>query len=414
MTDSVSASKCRGCGNTLTTTFVDLGVMPLVNIYLPLGSETAQERFPLHARVCDNCLLVQIEDVVPPDALFSDYAYFSSYSESWLAHAERFAREAQRDFGLDSSSMVVEVASNDGYLLKHFMAAGIPVVGVEPASNIAREANDAGIPTVNRFFGREAAGDLVGEGKLADLVVANNVMAHVPDLHDFVDGLATVLKPGGVASAEFTHVLRILDDVQFDTIYHEHFSYFSLYALEPVLEAHGLEVFDVVELPTHGGSLRVLAQLADGPKRPAGRGLEAVRAKEKQARLDALETYTTFADQVERRLESVRSFLSKTREEAKTVVGYAAASKGTILLNAAGITSDEVAYVVDLNPHKQDRFLPGTRIPIYAPAKIRETRLDFLLLLAWNLTDEIMSQMAYIREFGGRFVTPIPDVRVIG
>ena len=412
MTTSDTRSTCRACGAPLTTTLVDLGEMPLVNEYRELGAVKAQSRYRLHARVCDRCLLVQVEDVVEPDAMFSDYPYFSSYSTSWLEHAKRFADEARVEFGLDTSSLVVEIASNDGYLLRYFMEAGIPVLGVEPAANIARAANEAGIPTVNCFFGRKAADDLVSRGKLGDLVVANNVVAHVPALNDFVSGLATVLKPGGVLSLEFTHVLRILEDLQFDTIYHEHFSYYSMWAFEPVLRSHGLEAFDVVEIPTHGGSLRVLAQHSDGP-RPESPRLHAVRIEEKKAGIDRLETYRVFSERVEQRLQSVREFLELARLEGKTVVGYGAASKGTILLNACGTTQKEIEYVVDVSPHKQERYLPGTDIPIHAPDMVGETKPDYLLLLAWNLQEEIMNQMSYIRDWNGRFVTPIPEVRFL-
>ena len=405
--------QCRGCGAPLATTLVDLGDMPLVNEYPPLDSSAQQRRYPLKAWVCDRCLMVQVEEIVSPEEIFSDYAYFSSYSESWLEHSGRFAVWAQREFALSSSNLVVEVASNDGYLLKEFIAAGIPVLGVEPATNIAKLAVEAGIPTENCFFGLDVAKDLVRRGKAADLLVANNVIAHVPDLQDFVAGLATVLKPGGVLSVEFPHLLNILQQLQFDTIYHEHFSYFSLHALEPVLNSNGLELFDVVEIPTHGGSLRILGQRSDGRLRPEGSGLARVREAEKAAGLDRLETYAGYTTSVEAVLDSVRQFLATAKAEGRSVVGYGAAAKGTILLNASGARPEQVDYVVDLNPHKQDRFLPGTRIPIYSPDRVAGTKPDYLLILAWNLKDEVMSQMAHIREWGGRFVVPIPQVEVL-
>jgi SAM-dependent methyltransferase len=404
---------CRGCNAVLSTTFLDLGDMPLVNEYPPLDSNADQARYPLKAWVCDACLLVQVEEIVSPEEIFSDYAYFSSYSESWLEHSKRFAGWALKEYSLDSSSLVVEIASNDGYLLKEFMAAGIPVLGVEPAANIAKLANEAGIPTQNNFFGLRVAEELLDTGHSADLLVANNVIAHVPDLQDFTAGLATVLKPGGVLSIEFPHLLNILEKRQFDTIYHEHFSYLSLTSLEPVLNAKGLEVFDVVQIPTHGGSLRVLAQRSDGPLRPAGPGLAEVRAAEKAGGLDRIEAYAGYTQAVEGVLDGVRGFLAEAGELGKTVVGYGAAAKGTILLNSAGATPEQVDYVVDLNPHKQERFLPGTRIPIHAPDQIFETRPDYLLILVWNLKDEIIGQMAGIREWGGRFVLPIPQVEVL-
>ncbi len=408
-----SQPHCRGCDAGLSTTLLDLGEMPMVNEYPPLDSSATQARYPLKAWVCDSCLLVQVEEIVSPEEIFSDYAYFSSFSESWLEHSRRFALEAERELGLDSKSLVVEVASNDGYLLKEFIAAGIPVLGVEPASNIAKLANEAGIPTENNFFGRKVAEDLVARGKPADLLVANNVIAHVPDLQDFVAGLAAVLKPGGVLSIEFPHLLNIMQQMQFDTIYHEHFSYFSLHSLEPVLNSKGLEVYDVVQIPTHGGSLRVLAQRTDGPRRQEGPGLAEVREAERAGGLDRIETYAGYTKGVEKVLSSVREFLSRARREGKTVVGYGAAAKGTIMLNSAGAIPEQVEYVVDLNPHKQDRYLPGTRIPIYAPDRIAETKPEYLLILVWNLKDEILKQMGHIRDWGGRFVVPIPEVEVI-
>ncbi|HEX2052626.1 MAG TPA: class I SAM-dependent methyltransferase [Actinomycetota bacterium] len=413
MTENRPDPVCRGCGAGLTTPLVDLGDMPLVNEYPPLEAESPQARYPLKCWVCDGCQLVQVEEIVSPQEIFSDYAYFSSYSESWLDHSRRFAEEAQRQFGLGSSSLVVEIASNDGYLLKEFQAAGIPVLGVEPATNIAKLAVEAGIPTENRFFGREVAEELVARGKSADLLVGNNVIAHVPDLQDFVAGLAIVLKPGGVLSVEFPHLKSILQQLQFDTIYHEHFSYLSLHSLEPVLNAHGIELFDVVEIPTHGGSLRILGQRSDGPKRPEGAGLAKVRQDERDAGLDRMETYAGYTKDVETVLTSVRNFLAEAADEGRTVVGYGAAAKGTIMLNAAGATPEHVAYVVDRNPHKQDRYLPGTRIPIYSPDRIAETKPDYLLILAWNLRDEVMDQMSGIRDWGGRFVVPIPQVQVL-
>jgi SAM-dependent methyltransferase len=413
MTSKHSQAECRGCGAPLSRIFLDLGDMPLVNEYPPVSSEAPQPRYPLRAWVCDRCLLVQVEEIISPEEIFSDYAYFSSYSESWLAHSRKFASAAAPKYGLDSSSLVVEVASNDGYLLREFIAAGIPVLGVEPASNIAKLANEEGIPTENCFFGHGVAEDLVSRGKAADLLVANNVIAHVPDLQDFVAGLATVLKPGGVLSIEFPHLLNILRLLQFDTIYHEHFSYFSLHSLEPVLRSNGLEVFEVLTIPTHGGSLRVLAQRSDGPVRPQGPGLEAVRQSERDNRLDRIETYSGYAERVDSVLRSIRDFLGEARDGGRAIVGYGAAAKGTILLNASRATADQVDYVVDLNPHKQDRFLPGTRIPICPPDRVAETRPDYLLILAWNLRDEVMGQMSHIRDWGGRFVVPIPHLELV-
>jgi SAM-dependent methyltransferase len=400
---------CRSCGAALTLTFLDLGVQPLANSYLtPEELEAGPEpRYPLHARLCSACLLVQVEDAVSPDDIFSDYAYFSSYSESWLEHARRFAWHATDELGLGGDSFVLEVASNDGYLLKEFVAAGVRVLGVEPAANVAEAAVAAGVPTEVAFFGRALA-DRISPS--ADLVVANNVLAHVPDLDDFVGGLATVLKPGGVVSMEVPHLLRMIERTEFDTIYHEHLSYFSLLSARDVLERRGLHVFDVEELETHGGSLRIWAAPAERDASPA---VEAVFAAERKARLASPEGYETFAPRVERLLAELRRFLGEARTEGKRVAAYGAAAKGNTLLNAARVTPEEVGYVVDRNPHKQGRFLPGSHLPILDPDEVRRDRPDYLLVLPWNLREEITRQMADIREWGGKFVVPVPCVEVV-
>ncbi len=408
-----SQPHCRGCSAPLKRTFLDLGDMPLANAYPRSEVEAREEkRYPLHAWTCDRCFLVQLEQVVPPNVLFGDYAYFSSYSDSWLEHSKRFTQWAVRTFGLTPASTVIEVASNDGYLLKHFVGLGIPVLGIEPAANVAAVAMEAGIPTDVRFFGRSVAEDLVGKGYRADLLVGNNVIAHVPDLNDFVAGLGVLLAERGVLSVEFPHLLRLIDQVQFDTIYHEHFSYFSLLSLESVLRRHGLEVFDVVELPTHGGSLRVLAGHAGGGRGESER-LIGVRDAEAAARLQDLETYDGFKDRVAHCRRSLHNFLESARSRGSSVVAYGAAAKGNTLLNHCAAGSDDIAYVVDRSPHKQGRLLPGTHLPIHPPERVRETRPDYLLLLPWNLRDEIMEQMSFIREWGGRFVVPIPVTQVL-
>ncbi|MDP9067842.1 MAG: class I SAM-dependent methyltransferase [Actinomycetota bacterium] len=404
---------CRGCGAVLTLTFLDLGQMPLANAYPRSEADAREEkRYPLHVRICDRCFLVQLDQVVSPSVLFEDYAYFSSYSETWLEHSRRFADWAVGTFGLTHESSVIEVASNDGYLLKHFVALGIPVLGIEPAANVAAAAIDAGVPTDIRFFGRSVAEDLVGKGYRADLLVGNNVIAHVPDLNDFVAGLAILLGDRGVVSLEFPHLLRLVDQVQFDTIYHEHFCYFSLLSLESVLRRHGLEVFDVVELPTHGGSLRVLVSRSGGGRAVSPR-LVGVRNAEADARLHELRTYDAFKNRVETCCRSLRDFLASARAGGSSVVAYGAAAKGNTLLNHCGVGTDDIAYVVDRSPHKQGRLLPGSHLPIHAPEKVRETRPDHLLLLPWNLKDEIIEQMSFIRGWGGRFVVPIPVTQVL-
>ena len=403
---------CRLCGAGVTRTFVDLGSTPLANAYLrPDQLDQPEPRYPLHTLVCDACLLVQLEALVTPDELFSDYAYFSSYSDSWVEHARRFAESARATLGLGPESLVVEVASNDGYLLQHFVAAGVPVLGIEPAENVAEVAVARGVRTESAFFGRATAEGLVERGLVADLVVANNVFAHVPDLDDFVAGFATVLKPTGVVSIEVPHLLRLIEEVQFDTIYHEHFSYFSLLTAERALARHGLAVFDVEQLPTHGGSLRIWSAPA-GAGRAETERLAQVRRLESIAGLDRIETYAGFGARVERVREGVLAFLAEARATGRTVVAYGAAAKGNTLLNYCGITTADVEYVADRSREKQGRLLPGSHLPVEAPEHIFETRPDYVVILPWNLRKEISSQLGAIRDWGGQFVTFVPDVAV--
>jgi SAM-dependent methyltransferase len=402
---------CRSCGAPLLHTFLDLGRQPLANSFLTGEQLEAGEEasYPLHARVCSECLLVQIEQVVPPEAIFSDYAYFSSYSETWLAHAARFAQSAKDRLALGASSLVLEVASNDGYLLRNFVAAGVPVLGVEPAANVAAVAVRAGVPTEVAFFGRERARAIAERGR-ADLVVANNVLAHVPDLDDFVGGLAAVVKPDGVVSIEVPHLLRMIERTEFDTIYHEHLSYFSLLAARDVLARGGLRVFDAEELDTHGGSLRIWASPSSG--RPESPAVERIVETERSEGLDSLEGYGGFAKRVDRLLTELRAFLREARAEGRRVAAYGAAAKGNTLLNSARVGT-EIAYVVDRSPHKQGRFLPGSHLPVLEPEHLDRDRPDYLLLLAWNLRDEITAQMAHVREWGCRFVVPVPELEVV-
>lgn len=408
----MSPVRCRLCGAGVTRTFVDLGTMPLANAYLrPDQLDRPEPRYPLHTLVCDACLLVQLEALVTPDELFSDYAYFSSYSDSWVEHARRFTESARAGLGLGPDSLVVEVASNDGYLLQHLVAAGVPVLGIEPAENVAQVAVDRGVRTESAFFGRVTAEGLVERGLVADLVVANNVFAHVPDLDDFVAGLATVLKPSGVVSIEVPHLLRLIEEVQFDTIYHEHFSYFSLLTAERALGRHGLAVFDVEQLPTHGGSLRIWSAPA-GAGRAGTERLAQVRRLESEAGLDRIETYAGFGARVERVRERVLAFLAEARAAGRTVVAYGAAAKGNTLLNYCGITTADMEYVADRSREKQGRLLPGSHLPVVAPEHIFETRPDHVVILPWNLRKEISAQLGAIRDWGGTFVTFIPDVAV--
>jgi SAM-dependent methyltransferase len=368
--------------------------------------------YPLRVYICTSCLLVQAEEFEGPESIFTNYAYFASYSDTWLKHARAYAEMAVRRFGLDQQSLVLEIASNDGYLLQYFIANGIPVLGVEPAANVAAAALNNGIPTMVRFFGEETARDLALKGKKADLIVGNNVLAHVAKLNDFVQGMKIVLKPDGVITMEFPHLMRLMQENQFDTIYHEHFSYFSLIAVERIFAAHGLALFDVEELPTHGGSLRIYARHTEDASKPVGQRVIDLRLREEDAGLSSLQGYLSFADKVKVTKYKLLNFLIKAKREQKSIVGYGAPAKGNTLLNYCGIRSDLIDYTVDRSPHKQGHFLPGTHIPIYSPDKIKETRPDYLLILPWNLKDEVIDQMRHIRDWGGQFIVPIPEVQV--
>jgi SAM-dependent methyltransferase len=387
---------------------------PLSNSYLTRDQLNRMEPFyPLHARLCDQCFLVQLEEFETPENIFGDYAYFSSYSESWLRHARDYCEHMTERLGLDERSQVVEVASNDGYLLQNFVGRKIPVLGIEPARNVAQAAVERGVPTITEFFGARLAKRLSTEGKRADLLLGNNVLAHVPDLNDFVAGLKILLKPTGVVTMEFPHLARLIAGSQFDTIYHEHFSYFSFLTAEKVFAAHGLVLFDVEELPTHGGSLRIYARHAEDLSRDLTARVHELRAREQAEGALDVRSYLTFSEKVRETKRALLDFLIRARREGNTVVGYGAPAKGNTLLNYCGVRSDFLDYTVDANPHKQGHFLPGTHIPILHPDRIRETRPDYVLILPWNLRDEIISQVAYIREWGGRFVVPVPRAEVI-
>ena len=406
---------CRFCGAALEQSFADLGMSPLSNAYLKAEQLHQMERFyPLHAWVCGSCFLVQLEQFETPENIFSDYAYFSSYSDSWLEHVASYTEAMVERFGLNAGSHVVEIASNDGYLLQYFVKRGIPVVGIEPAANVARVAEDKGVPTLIKFFGTETATALAASGKQADLLLGNNVLAHVPDLNDFVSGMAKLLKPQGVITMEFPHLLRLMAQNQFDTIYHEHFSYFSFLTVEKVFAAHGITLFDVEQISTHGGSLRIFGRhSADGSK-PVSPRVAALRQEELKAGLDNAKTYAAFAEQIKAIKRALLRFLIDAKEQGKTVVGYGAPAKGNTLLNYCGVRTDLIDYTVDRSPHKHGSYLPGVHIPIYHPDRIAETRPDYVLILPWNLKEEIMLQMAHIRSWGGKFVVPIPKVEVLG
>jgi SAM-dependent methyltransferase len=394
--------------------FVDLGASPLANSYLePEDLGKAEPFYPLCVYVCDQCFLVQLPEEEKAEAIFSEYAYFSSYSESWLRHAETYARAMIERFGLGPGHQVIEIASNDGYLLRWFKERGIPVLGIEPARNVAAAAEEAGIPTLVKFFGEATASELAAAGSRADVLVGNNVLAHVPDLNDFVAGLKILLAPSGVLTMEFPHLLRLMEEDQFDTIYHEHYSYFSFTTVRKVFAAHGLTLFDVEELQTHGGSLRIYARRDDDLAKVIEDRVGDLLAREEAAGLGRIEAYSSFGEQVQRVKRGLLQFLIRTKEEGRSVAAYGAPAKGNTLLNYCGIRTDFLDYTVDRSPHKQGRFLPGTRIPIHAPDRLRETRPDYVLILPWNLKEEIVEQMADVRSWGGRFVVAIPEVRVL-
>jgi SAM-dependent methyltransferase len=409
-----NAPLCLVCASPLRHTFVDLGASPLCESYLREDQLNQMEPFyPLHVRVCEQCFLVQLQEYVRPEEIFTEYAYFSSFSETWLEHARRYTDLVVQRFALDNRSFVVELASNDGYLLRNFVARGIPALGIEPAVNVAAVARQHGVRTRTDFFGRRLADQVAAEDGQADLIVGNNVLAQVPDVNDFVAGIRQLLKPRGVVTIEFPHLLRLMQENQFDTIYHEHFSYFSFLTAETLFARHDLELFDVDELPTHGGSLRIYARHRDDASKPVTARVNDLRRREVDEGLTRMETYGRFSDQVMQTKWKLLDFLIKAKRDGKSVAGYGAPGKGNTLLNYCGIRTDLVDYTVDKNPYKQGRFLPGTRIPIFAPDKILETKPDYVLILPWNVKDEIVRQMNAVRSWGGRFVVPIPEVRVL-
>jgi len=406
--------RCRFCAAELTYSFCDLGMSPLSNAFLRADQlDCVEPYYPLHARVCGRCFLVQLPEFESPEHIFSEYAYFSSFSDTWLKHARDYVERVVPRLGLGPQSQVIEIASNDGYLLRYFKERTVPVLGIEPAANVARAAEAAGIPTLVRFFGAALARELAGQGTQADLLLGNNVLAHVPDLNDFVAGLKLALKPTGVITMEFPHLARLVDECQFDTIYHEHFSYFSLATVDKVFRHHGLRLFDVEELPTHGGSLRIYAQHAEtGPHADTGQ-VGALLGREKAEGLLDLATYARFGEAVREVKRALLDFLIRAKRESKRICGYGAPAKGNTLLNYCGVRGDFLEFTVDRSPHKQGLFLPGTHIPISAPERIRAERPDFVLILPWNLRDEIVEQLAFIREWDGRFVVPIPRVEIV-
>ena len=407
------ASACRACGGRLAVTMADLGMQPASNAFIESHAAFEQEkRYPLRAKVCETCKLVQVDYDVAPQELFGNYVYFSSYSDDWLAHAKAYCDMASKRFALGRSSLVVELASNDGYLLKNFLAMGIPVMGIDPSGTVAAAAEKIGVPTLVEFFGQKLARDLVRQGRQADLIIGNNVLAHVPQLNDFVAGIALLLRPNGNVTIEFPHLLELIEHVEFDTIYHEHFSYFSVYAIERVFARHGLRLYDVERLPTHGGSLRIFAAHAARTDLKDSASLREVRAQENAAGLEDLATYLKFSKRVEECRDSLLAFLAAAKREGKRVAAYGAAAKGNTLLNFCGVTPQDIAFVADRNPHKQKKFLPGTHIPVVSPEELLRAQPDYVLILPWNLRDEIRQQLKGIEAWGGRFVTPVPLARI--
>ncbi|MCQ6563572.1 class I SAM-dependent methyltransferase [Paenibacillus mendelii] len=405
---------CRLCGHTLSHIFIDLGISPLANSYVSQARLHQMEpMYPLRTFVCEECFLVQAEDFESPQHIFSDYAYFSSYSDSWLAHCKRYADMITERCALTPDRQVIEIASNDGYLLQYFKEKGIPVLGIEPAANVAERANERGIPTSVEFFGQEAAASLLEQGKRADLLIGNNVLAHVPDLNDFVAGMKLLLADSGVITMEFPHLMRLIQEIQFDTIYHEHYSYFSLTAVERLFAKHDLIVFDVEQLETHGGSLRIYAAHRSRMGGAVSSSVIELLSQEETFGMTRIQTYADFKEKAVKVKRQLLRFLISLKESGKSVVGYGAPAKGNTLLNYCGIDRDYLDYTVDRSPHKQGLFLPGSRIPICEPDRLKETRPDYVLILPWNLKQEIMAQTEYIREWGGCWIIPVPEVEVI-
>jgi SAM-dependent methyltransferase len=404
---------CRLCSKELKHDFVDLGMSPLCESFLPADRLDGLEPFfPLHTYVCDSCLLVQLKEYVTPDEIFREYAYFSSYSTSWVEHARKYCVMIKERLDLGPDSLVVELASNDGYLLQHFLPLGVPVLGIEPAENVARAAIEKGVPTRTEFFGVKLADQLAAEGLKADLIAGNNVLAQVPDLNDFVAGIARLLKPEGVVTLEFPHIGKLIAENQFDTIYHEHFSYFSLSTIEHLAARHGLKVIDVEKLASHGGSLRVYLALGTS-QRDRDRRVDALIVEEENTGLLDIPTYQAFAEQVKRTKRELLSFLISAKNAGKRICGYGAPGKGNTLLNYCGIGPDFLDFTVDRNPYKHGRYTPGMHIPIYPVEAIAEAKPDYILILPWNLKNEIVEQMRFVKDWGGKFVIPIPEVTII-
>src|SRR5258706_4408592 len=410
---NTAIGKCRFCNTPLVHTFVDLGMSPLCEDHVkPEELKQMEPFYPLHAYVCSNCFLVQVEEFASPSEIFSDYAYFSSYSDSWLSHIKSYTDQVLKRFEITKDSLVAELASNDGYLLQYFLERKIPVLGIEPAANVAKFAVEKGIRTEVKFFGNKTALELVDCYGKADLLIGNNVLAHVPDINDFVSGMKIFLKAEGTITMEFPHLMRLVERNQFDTIYQEHFSYLSFSTVSKIFSHHGLELFDVEEIPTHGGSLRIYAKHKGAKSNKISERVSRMFAKELNLGMQSLSYYTDFKERVKETKWKILEFLINAKRDNKTIAGYGAPGKGNTLLNYCGVRTDFIDYTVDRNPHKQGNYLPGTLIPIYHPDKIKETKPDYVFILPWNLKDEIMDQLAFIAEWGGQFLVPIPELTV--
>ena len=405
--------KCRFCNSDLNKIFADLGDSPLANSYLKESDFDNEKFYPLCTFLCENCFLVQLEELETPENIFSEYAYFSSFSTSWVKHAKDYVDMIIPKLSLDEKSLVIEIASNDGYLLQNFTGKNIPVLGIEPAQNIAKSAIEINIPTLTKFFDSKLAKDLVNEGKIADLIIGNNVFAHVPCLNNFITGLKILLKPNGVITLEFPHLLQLIQNNQFDTIYHEHFSYFSLFTAKKIFEHHGLKIFDVEELSTHGGSLRLFITHFDNNQISETSEVDSIVEKEKKFGLTQANTYENFSKNIIKIKTNLLDFVEKAKKNSKNIICYGAPAKGNTLLNYCGFSKTLIDYTVDKNPNKQNLFLPGTHIPIFSPEKIKETKPDFILVLPWNLQDEILNELNYVKSWGCQFIIPIPEVKVL-
>jgi 2-polyprenyl-3-methyl-5-hydroxy-6-metoxy-1,4-benzoquinol methylase len=411
----MNSLRCRFCQHELNISFIDLGMTPLSNAYISKEHLHSKEDFyPLHAYTCEHCFLVQLQEFEKPESIFKDYMYFSSYSESWLKHSKEYVEMMVSRHDIGSDSQVIEIASNDGYLLQYFKEKGIPVLGIEPAANVAKVAQQKGIPTLVEFFGKKVAADLATvQGIGANLIIANNVIAHVPNLIEFVNGLKILLNKHGIITIEFPHLLRLIEENQFDTIYHEHFSYFSLLTVQKIFNKFGLAIFDVEELNTHGGSLRIFAKHTEDSSKPVNVRVGQLIDREKKFGMQDLRKYRQFTERVNKTKHDILEFLIQSKRQGKTIVGYGAPAKGNTLLNYCGIGTDFLDYTVDRSPYKQGLFLPGTHIPIESPEKIFDTKPDYIFILPWNLKEEIIEQLDYIRNWDGKFIIPIPDVMVI-